>query len=99
MEEAALRERLTAAEHDISSLNQRVGKCEDDINDVKDIVVSIKEVVIELKQMRTDVNRIDSKVTELESKPAKRWDGMITALIGAVVGGLGTALVSIFLGG
>lgn len=99
MEDSAVRERLAAAEHDIVSIDERVKKCENDIGDVKDIVVSIKEVVIELKQMRNDVTRIDQKVTELDSKPAKRWESVVTALIGAIVGGLGTALISIFTGG
>lgn len=87
-----LRERITALEQSQQVIEARVDK-------IDEIVMSIKEVVIELKQMRTDMNRIDRKVTELDERPAKHWESLVAAVIGAVAGGLGTALISIITGG
>ena len=90
--EVRLRERITALENGFETLGARVDK-------IDGIVMSIKEVVIELRQMRADMNRIDRKVTEIEERPAKRWESIAAALIGAVAGGLGTALISVITGG
>ena len=90
--EVRLRERVTALENGLRGVCARVDR-------IDSIVMSINEVVIELKQMRTDMNRIDRKVTEIEEKPAKRWESVVAALIGAVAGGIGTAFISLILGG
>lgn len=87
-----LRERLTAAENGLMNLSGRVDR-------IDDIVSSIREVVVELKQMRSDMNRIDRKVTDIENRPAKRWESVVAAVIGAVAGGLGTAFLSQITGG
>ena len=76
--EIQTRERLTALEQGLKTIDERVDK-------IDEIVTSIKEVVIELKQMRTDVNRIDKKVTEIESKPAKRLDTITVSIISAII--------------
>ena len=55
--------------------------------------------MLELRYMRTDMKKIDDKVNALEEKPAKRWESAIAAIIGAVAGGLGGALISKLIGG
>lgn len=87
-----LRERITAVENGLINLGGRVDR-------IDDIVSSIREVVVELKQMRSDVNRIDRKVTDIENRPAKRWEAVVAAVIGAFAGGLGTALLTKLIGG
>ncbi len=80
-------ERLTATESSVKSLHKRVDKQED-------LIENIRSMVVEMKNMREDINRIDGKVTEIENKPAKRWESVIAAVIGAFAGGIGTALIS-----
>ena len=80
-------ERLTATESSVKSLHKRVDKQED-------LIENIRSMVVEMKNMREDINRIDGKVTEMEQKPAKRWESVIAAIIGAFAGGIGTAFIS-----
>ncbi len=87
-----IRERVTALEAELKAVSERVVR-------IDEIVSSIKEVVTELKQMRSDVNRIDIKVTEMEQKPSKRIETAVAAIIGTVVGGSCSALISFFTGG
>ena len=90
--EKEIYERLTAAESSVKSLHKRVDKQED-------LIENIRSMVVEMKNMREDINRIDSKVTEIEQKPAKRWESIIAAIIGAVAGGAGTAILHLLMGG
>lgn len=87
-----VRERLTAVESSVNSLHKRVDKQED-------LIDNIRNMVIEIKNMREDINRIDGKVTEIESKPAKRWEALLSAIIGAVAGGIGTFILTKIIGG
>jgi SMC interacting uncharacterized protein involved in chromosome segregation len=87
-----VRERLTAVESSVKSLHKRVDKQED-------LIDNIRSMVIEMKNMREDINRIDGKVTEIENKPRKWWDAVISAIIGAVAGGIGTFILTKFIGG
>ena len=38
--------------------------------------------------MNQTLVQLTAKVTHLEQTPARRWDGIVTALIGAVIGGI-----------
>ena len=87
-----VRERLTAVESSVKSLHKRVDKQED-------LIDNIRSMVIEMKNMREDINRIDGKVTEIENKPRKWWDAGISAIIGALAGGIGTFLLTKLIGG
>ncbi len=90
--EKEIYERLTAVESLLSSLHKRVDKQDE-------LIDNIRGIVEEMKYMREDINRIDGKVTEIEQKPAKRWESVIAAIIGAFAGGLGTALITMITGG
>ena len=87
-----IRERLTALESVCGALQKRV-------EHIEEIVESVQKMTVEMQHMREDLNRMAAEVTDIESKPAKRWDAVISALLGAVAGGLGTMLLSVILGG
>ncbi|MCR4779626.1 MAG: hypothetical protein K5876_00880 [Ruminiclostridium sp.] len=90
--EKEIYERLTTAESLLSTLHKRVDRQEE-------LIENIRGIVEELKFMREDINKIDGKVTELEAKPVRRWEAVTAAIAGAVAGGLGTALITMILGG
>lgn len=80
-------ERLTAVEQSLKSLHKRQDHSDE-------LIKSIYEMSIEIKNMREDINGVTEKVEQIEQKPAKRWESVIAAVIGAFAGGLGTALIS-----
>lgn len=87
-----LRERVTKVEADLKNEIREREK-------LSDVIDEIRNIVLELRYMRTDMKKIDEKVNALEEKPAKRWESAIAAIIGAVAGGLGGALISKIIGG
>lgn len=90
--DVALRERVTRVEADLKNeIHER--------EKLSDVIDEIRNIVLELRYMRTDMKKIDDKVNALEEKPAKRWESAIAAIIGAVAGGLGGALISKLIGG
>lgn len=83
-------ERLTAVEQSLISLQKRQDHSDE-------LIKSIYEMSIEIKNMREDINGITEKVEQIEQKPAKRWEAVIAALIGAVGGSAGTAIITLIL--
>lgn len=90
--EVQMRERITALESSYKSLHKRVDKQEA-------IIDNIRDMVTEMKSMREDLNKISEKVETLEEKPMKRWEALVSALIGAFAGGIGTLIVTKLIGG
>lgn len=56
---------------------------------IRDQFMKITEICgkIVAKQEEQDrrMEKVEEKLDELSSKPGKRWDGLVTALLGAVV--------------
>ena len=46
-----------------------------------------------------DMITVTEKIEVIEQKPAKHWDALVSAVLGAFAGGLGTMMVTAFLGG
>ena len=87
-----IRERLTALESSCGTLQKRV-------DHVELLVESVQKMTVEMQHMREDLNRMAAELTDMENKPAKRWETIVSALLGALAGGLGTMLLSVISGG
>lgn len=90
--DVALRERMTRVEADLKNEIKEREK-------LSDVIDEIRNIVLELRYMRTDMKKIDDKVNALEEQPAKRWESVVAAVIGAVAGGIGTTLIAKLIGG
>ena len=85
-------ERITAVESSYKSLHKRV-------DHIEELVESVQKMTVEIQHMREDLNKISEKVETLEEKPVKRWEALVSALIGAFAGGAGTLIVTKLIGG
>lgn len=90
--DAKLRERVTRVETDLANEVKAREKLEAAVEDMRDIVS-------EIRHLRLDFNKMTEEVSELKEKPVKRWESVIAAIIGAVAGGIGTALIHLLIGG
>lgn len=94
-----VRERVTALESSVKSLHKRLDYHETLIEKMQEEVNTTQRLLVEMKHMREDINKIAEKVDEIEKKPAKNWQTIVTGLISAIVGGLGTLIVTKLIGG
>ena len=79
-------ERLTAVEQSVKSLHKRQDHSDQ-------LVESVAKMASKMEHMSKELDDVSEKVNDLESKPAKRWESVIAAIIGAFAGGIGTALI------
>lgn len=83
-------ERLTAVEQSLKSLHKRQDHSDE-------LIKSVYEMAVEVKNMRETLNSVVEQVEEIEKKPAKRWESIIAAIIGAIGGSVGTAIITFFI--
>ena len=91
-QEKEMFERITAVESSLKSLHKRV-------DHIEELVESVQKMTVELQHMREDINKVSEKVDEIEKKPTKLWGTVVTAVLSALAGGLGTFLVTKLIGG
>lgn len=71
---------------EIGSLKHRMNEVEDVVNVVHQLAQEMVGLTKEVGFMNQTLVQLTAKVTHLEQTPARRWDGVVTALIGAVIG-------------
>ena len=72
----------------------RLSDLEKKQGEITEIVASVRELAVEMKNMTAEQKRTSERLDEIEKKPAKRWDAIVTGIIGAVVGAIGEAIMS-----
>lgn len=72
------------------SNTHRLDKLEKRVDEQEKLVTAICNLQKDMEYTKSDVSEIKTNVDTLLNKPAKRWDGVVTAII--------TALISVLVG-
>jgi hypothetical protein len=74
--------------------NKRLDALEVAVKEMTRLTVAVEKMAVSIEGMAAEQKRQGERLTAIEEKPAKRWDAVITGIIGAIVGALGAALAS-----
>ena len=85
-------ERITAVEQSVKSLHKRQDHSDQ-------LVASVAKMASKMEHMSKELDDVSEKVDDLEAKPAKRWESIIAAVVGAIGGSVGTAIITKIIGG
>ena len=100
MNEVEMEHRLTVVEKLAKGNERRIGDLESDNKALLDLSTSVAVMAEQMKTMSSKVDSMDAAVKRLQSVPATRWEGLIKAVVTAIVSGLvGYALALAGLGG
>jgi hypothetical protein len=100
MNEVEMEHRITAVEKLAKGNERRIGDLESDNKALLDLSTSVAVMAEQMKTMSSKVDSMDTAVKRLQSVPASRWEGLIKAVVTAIVSGLvGYALALAGLGG
>lgn len=83
--ELSIEHRLTEVEERSKSNTHRLDEMEKRQDNLDDLVGTVKVLADREERVENDVKEIKSDVKELTSKPAKRWDGLVSQVIGLIV--------------
>ena len=100
MNELEMEHRITAVEKLAKGNERRIGDLESDKKALLDLSTSVAVMAEQMKAMNSKVDSMDAAVKRLQSVPASRWEGLIKAVVTALVAGIvGYALARAGLGG
>jgi len=77
--------RLTEVEERSKSNKHRLDDMERRQNNLDELVGTVKVLADREERVEDDVKEIKSDVKSLTSKPGKRWDNLVTQVIGLIV--------------
>lgn len=103
-EETAVK--IAAVEHRAESNTRRIDKLEQQTEAIQSLATSVEVMVKEqvhqteaIERIEKNVEKLDNKVEVLEQKPAKRWEGIVEKILGAIAAGvIGFLLAQLGLG-
>ena len=81
MDEIQIAERLAALEQDKKAANHR-------LENLEKLTESVYSLAQSVKSMQEDLKNIMARVAKIEERPVKRWEGVVTAIITAIIGGV-----------
>lgn len=72
----------------------RISALERGLMEVNKITLSVERLATNMESFSKELSKQGERLERIEEKPTKRWDAVITGVIGAIVGALGAALMS-----
>ena len=90
MDDIDFAKELAAVESSVKSAHKR-------LDDMNKLIESIRDVATEIKYLRDDVNKLSADIENVKNRPAKFWDKLVGAIVGAFATGLVGAGLAIIL--
>lgn len=92
MEEQEILVSIAELKKENVSLRRRMDNAEQVVNVVHQLAQEMVGLTKEVGFMNQTLVQLTAKVASLEEKPAKRWDTLIHALLGAAAGAIGAMI-------
>ena len=92
MEEQEILVSIAELKKENVSLRRRMDNAEQVVNVVHQLAQEMVGLTKEVGFMNQTLVQLTAKVASLEEKPAKRWDTLIHALLGAAAGAVGAMI-------
>lgn len=83
---------LAEVKKEIGSLKHRMDNVERVVNVVHQLAQEMVGLTKEVGFMNQNLAQLTAKVAELEGKPAKRWESVVLALVGADAGAVAATI-------
>lgn len=96
MNEVEMEHRITAVEKLAGSNKHRIDELDADTSALRQLATSVEVLATKQEAIETSITEIKADVKSLKAVPASRWEGLIKAVVTAIVAGLvGWALAQI----
>ena len=78
--------------------NRRIDKVETDIEKLTGLTISVERMAVSMKSMTDELKTQGKRLEAIESRPSKRWDTIVSGILGAVAGAIGAGIVAALAG-
>lgn len=88
----------TRIDHENKVQNAQIAKLEESVEKMTSLTISVEKMAVSLEQMSKELKTQGERLGQIESKPAKRWDLIISGLLGAIAAAIGGGVVAALVG-
>lgn len=74
--------------------NHRIEALETTVKEIGKLTTSVEKLAMSTQNMATELSKQGDRLTEIEKKPGKRWESVVTAILGAVAGAVGAGIAA-----
>lgn len=74
--------------------NHRIAELEITVKEISRLTTSVEKMAVSMENMAVEQKKQGERLDEIEKKPAKHWEAVVTGIIAAIVGALGTAIAA-----
>lgn len=92
MEEQETAVAIAEIKKEIGSLKHRMDSAEEVVNVVHQLAQEMVGLTKEVGFMNQTLVQLTAKVASLEEKPAKRWDTLVSGILGGAAGAIGAMI-------
>lgn len=78
--------RFTELEESVKSAHKRIDELHEAQSDMNSLIQSVATLATNQGNMKEQLDKVSENVETIMMQPAKRWDAVIVAIIGAVCG-------------
>ena len=90
-ENNAIREENTRQNHRIDSIERTLEK-------TTNLTISVEKMAVSMEQMAKELKSQGERLEQIESKPSKRWDLLISGILGAIAAAVGGGVIAAIIG-
>ena len=77
--------------------NKRIATVEEALKQQNKIALSVEKMAINMELMLKEQKKQGEELEELKNAPIKKWNTVITAILSAIGGALGTGLIAVII--
>ena len=77
--------------------NKRISIAEESVREFNKLALQIERLATSIRQMGEEISKQVEHLENIESKPGKRWESLMTGIVGAIAGAVGAAIAAGFL--
>ena len=78
-------------------MNNRLKKVEDILSQQNKLALSVEKLALNMEQMLKEQQKQGAEIDELKQAPAKKWNTVVTAILSAIGGAIGTGVIALLI--
>lgn len=77
--------------------NKRIGAVEEALKQQNKMSLAVEKMAINMEQMLKELKKHGEELDELKNAPIKKWNTVVTAILSAIGGAIGTGVIAMIL--
>lgn len=84
-------------EEEHTHIDKRISALEEALKNQNKLALAVEKLALNMEQMLKEQQKQGERIDELEEAPAKKWNTVVTAILSAIGGAIGTGVIAVLI--